>query len=78
MDLEQLVRIAPTELRVLHHLGQFLVQRLEPHRPIDLGGGIGEEEGHEIRKIVLQDLLPRAVVVIGHRVASASYPDTRL
>ena len=59
----QLIGQAPAELCIMGDLLEFFVQELIAARPVDLGMGIGEEEGEKVRQVTLQDLLPGTIVI---------------
>ncbi len=63
MDADQLVDEALAQFSVLDNLGQFLVEKLVTTAPVDCGVGVREVEGEELRKVVLQGVLPGGVVV---------------
>lgn len=66
----ELVDVPPAGLRVSHDLLQLLIQELEPARPVDTGVNGREAEREERLEVVLERLLPGAVV-IGVRLAHA-------
>jgi len=55
---------ALAQLRIAHDLAQLGVQKRVLAGPVDAGMGIGEVEGHQLGKGVLEDGLPGIVDIV--------------
>ena len=62
--LEQLVGQQLSKIGAASNLHQFLVERLEAFRPVDVAMDIGKEKRQEARKVDVQRLLPWAIVFL--------------
>ena len=65
-DLHELIGQAPPESGIADNLLQFGIEILIAAGPVNVGVDVGEEKGHKVWEIPVEDLLPGAIVAHGN------------
>ena len=62
--LDEAVHPSFPKFRLAHNLSQFLVQGLVSATPVDLGMGLGTEQGQKRFEVLAEGLFPGAVIIV--------------